>query len=663
MAKSGAIIISQGKQDIINNQTQITVTGRITTSGESWRGSSRTGTVVVAQNGSTIYQGSFTSGAPANSTTTLFSIPLTITHDNNGNSGTITASYNYDNGWCSASGLKVLTPISRKSRLSVSDGILATQQILTVHKTNDEYTHTIRYECGGRSGLVCAEKTSVTSIPFTPPLILAEEAPNGTSVYVTFIIETFDGETSIGSNSYSIWCEIPEYIVPNVYVDISDEMDYLSAYGSYIQGMSKFNISVDAAGVYGSKIKSCVINANGKTYDESFVVTDEIVNDGFVTISISVTDTRQRTVVVEEEVHVMKYEPPKITSLVIKRTDADGSSNSNGAYLTAVFDAQIQRLDDNVSIGYKQNEAVFKAKYVNKGNSSDSNETTFLLDDYDVKGGTYTFPANQSSSYDFTLIVHDAFTQRIDKPTIKTVVGGTATKLWSIFKKGLGFAFGKVAQLQGYFEVGFKAMFYSSVHVKGALTYDIPADWWDCDEILVSGRYYLGTESTNRPIEKNGWLDVQSVVDANFCYQKFIAYTGEKYERFRTDGKWGDWFLITSSVADFVLEEGTEDGWSYRKWNSGIAECWYTYDEYVDMSANNYGGYYYCSPISVSLPLDFTSITNYQVTGGSQDVINFARSFGIYTESKKAVFLVAGHQPNMTNTKITVYLSVIGKWK
>jgi len=558
MAKTGSIIISQGKQDVVNNQTQITATGTITTSGESWRGSSRTGTISVSQNGVLIYQGSFTSGAAANSTTTLFSIPLTITHDNNGNSGTITASYNYDSGWCSASGSTTLTPIARKSTLSVKDGTLGVEQILKVDRKNNAYTHTIRYECGGRSGLVCAEKTSVTDIRFTPPLEFAEEAPNGESVYVTYFIETFNGETSMGTNPYSIWCAIPEDVVPNVYVEIFDDMDYLSAYGSYIQGMSKFNISVDASGVYGSTIKSCVVNANGKTYNEYSVVTDEIVNDGFVTISVSVTDTRQRTVVVNEEVHVIKYEPPKITSLVIKRTDADGSSNSNGAYLTAVFDAQIQRLDDNVSIGYKQNEAVFKAKYVNKGNSSDANETTFLLDEYDVKGGTYTFPANQSSSYDFTLIVHDAFTQRNGNPTTKTVVGGTGSKVFSILKKGLGIAFGKVAQLQGYFEVGFKAMFHSSVHVKGALTYDIPADWWDCDEILVSGRYYLGTESTNRPIERNGWLDVQSVVDGNFCHQKFIAYTGEKYERFRTDGQWGEWvetFKKTVVTYDLTLNE------------------------------------------------------------------------------------------------------------
>ena len=30
-------------------------------------------------------------------------------------------------------------------------------------------------------------------------------------------------------------------------------------------------------------------------------------------------------------------------------------------------------------------------------------------------------------------------------------------------------------------------------------------------------------------------------------------------------------------IADYVIETGTSGIWTYRKWNSGIAECWGTY--------------------------------------------------------------------------------------
>lgn len=29
-----------------------------------------------------------------------------------------------------------------------------------------------------------------------------------------------------------------------------------------------------------------------------------------------------------------------------------------------------------------------------------------------------------------------------------------------------------------------------------------------------------------------------------------------------------------NTVADFIVEQGTSGTWTYRKWNSGIAECW-----------------------------------------------------------------------------------------
>lgn len=32
--------------------------------------------------------------------------------------------------------------------------------------------------------------------------------------------------------------------------------------------------------------------------------------------------------------------------------------------------------------------------------------------------------------------------------------------------------------------------------------------------------------------------------------------------------------LIASHAADYVIEQGSADGWEYRKWASGIAECW-----------------------------------------------------------------------------------------
>ena len=124
MAKTGSITITQGTQDITNNKTPITVKGIITTSGESYRGDHRTGTYTITQDGTTIKSGSFTSGAPTNSTTTLFTVSVTVNHKSDGSSGTIVASYNYDSGWCTESKSPTLTKISRQSIFGTVFGIL-----------------------------------------------------------------------------------------------------------------------------------------------------------------------------------------------------------------------------------------------------------------------------------------------------------------------------------------------------------------------------------------------------------------------------------------------------------------------------------------------------------------------------------------------------------
>ena len=109
MAKTGSISFTQGQQS--GNSTYIEVRGIITTSGESYRGSHRTGTYSIAQDGVQISSGSFQSAAPANSTTELFVVGLWVNHKSDGSSGTISASYNYDSGWCTGNGSTTLNSI------------------------------------------------------------------------------------------------------------------------------------------------------------------------------------------------------------------------------------------------------------------------------------------------------------------------------------------------------------------------------------------------------------------------------------------------------------------------------------------------------------------------------------------------------------------------
>ena len=52
---------------------------------------------------------------------------------------------------------------------------------------------------------------------------------------------------------------------------------------------------------------------------------------------------------------------------------------------------------------------------------------------------------------------------------------------------------------------------------------------------------------------------------------------------------------------DYVIEEGTSGIWTYRKWASGIAECWGTYSNTISENTVSNGNY-------INYPFTFTTV-------------------------------------------------------
>ena len=120
-------------------------------------------------------------------------------------------------------------------------------------------------------------------------------------------------------------------------------------------------------------------------------------------------------------------------------------------------------------------------------------------------------------------------------------------------------------------------------------------------------------------------------------------------------------FKIDDVDVDYIVEQGEFDGWFYRKWNGGFAECWKVYYGYEIKSANTqYSGFYYSPTITIPFPFTFTNLPTVTVDGGSVTYMNFVRAFGKYSD--KASFTVvslidAGY------VDVTVDIRAIGRWK
>lgn len=120
-------------------------------------------------------------------------------------------------------------------------------------------------------------------------------------------------------------------------------------------------------------------------------------------------------------------------------------------------------------------------------------------------------------------------------------------------------------------------------------------------------------------------------------------------------------FKINDIDVDYIVEQGESDGWFYRKWNSGFAECWKIYYGYGITSAKtHYSGFYYSETVSVPFPFTFTNLPTVTVDGGSVTYMNFVRVFGKYSD--KASFSVVSLM-DAGNIDVTVDIKAIGRWK
>lgn len=449
MGVSISISITQNSQSIANAASNVTVdvigswTGGSYNHVGAWCGLTVDGTeygYTVKINPSKTSSGS----------EVLCSITLDIAHNSDGTKKLECSAYletGVSSGTVYASASKTLTTIARGSSFTVtaddSSKPLGSALAIAISRASSSLTHTLTYKCGSVSGTIISKSSSV-NVSWTPPLTLAQQNTKGTSVPITLTLTTYSGSTSVGTATAEVTCAIPASVVPTVSAKVTDAAGYLDAYGAYVQNKSALSVEITAAGAQGSSITGYSTEIDGRTYTQASFNTDAIKSSGNLTMTVTVKDSRNRTRKVTVSLEVLAYEQPQVTSLAASRCDADGTLNSAGNYLKVVFDATVSPLGNQNSAQYAlQHKKTNTAEYTTV-------ELTEHTDVYGVSGGSYVFAAEIDSNYDIVLTITDNF-----GPITKSVVGSSRKKLWSALAKGLGFAFGKVAELAGYLDMGF----------------------------------------------------------------------------------------------------------------------------------------------------------------------------------------------------------------
>lgn len=517
-----------------------------------------------------------------------------------------------------------LDSIPRASGISMSAGTLGSAATIAINRASSSFTHTITYKFGNAAGTITT-KTTGTSVSWTPALTLGNQIPNTTSGTATLTCTTYNGSTSIGSKNINVKLSIPTSMVPTITSLTATRVDgdVPSAWGIYVQTKSKAALSIHgAAGSYGSTIASYSITGGGFAGTSDTMTTGFLNTAGTITFTATVTDSRGRTSAAKTvSISVVSYSVPSFSSYLSQRCSSSGTLASDGTYIKA-----------SVSYSYSfcsGKNSVTRATYYRRiGATSWTNANKSFS-----SGTAFTFGSGNistESTYEIKYSLTDAFTTI---SVIDTV--STAAVIMDFKAGGTGIAVGKVAERNHCFEVA--------------------SDW----SVRLNGTTYLGASTLGgaaKPIYLNGGVPT-------VCSSTVGNVSTPVYMNGGTITACTPASIISGVCADYVVEIGKSGIWTYRKWNSGIAECWGIYSASgVNLAASHYSGFYYSASISVSLPFTFAAAPVGTYSGGCTDYITFVTPTGQPTTTQ-ARFWIACLDADANNCSVSVGMMIRGRWK
>ena len=363
-----------------------------------------------------------------------------------------------------------LPQIPRASNVFVLAGNTIGSQIdIGISRAVSSFTHTLTWRFGGRTGTI-AESSSSAFITWTPPLDLSSQIPNSESGAGTLTCITYNGNTEIGRKSISFTLKVPSYIGPsiNTFEPSIVPVDIKNC-GLYVKNHTAVKWDVTAYGSYGSTIKKCTISGQNLSYtftntSTSYTRTSETLTiSGEKIYTVTVTDSRGRTASKTGRITIWDYNSPVITSANSFRSNADGTLNGSGEYVTHKLTASFYTLQGNNTI---------KIEVFNKESSNPtySKESVIIKNDSDYKTVNYSYTYPDSSfkadtKYDFKIVISDSIGQ---SSTVYTHVGTKNVPL-NISGDNSSIAIGSFAQKQadnkGLFRCEWAASFASSPQV------------------------------------------------------------------------------------------------------------------------------------------------------------------------------------------------------
>ena len=529
--------------------------------------------------GNNHYTGSNTVGIGASTSKTLASGTTRVNHSSEGTASftfSFSQTFNINfNGWVgtkSGSGSATLNTIPRASSLTIPAMTFGKACTLGISRASSGFTHTVVAGLGASFSQTIATKTSATSLSFTPPLSWAAGIPSSQKGTLGFTIYTYSGSTFIGSKTQTGTATLlQDDAFPMIEgIDVLDaNTDIVSKFGEFVQSKSIAKADGSYHTQYGATIKNTFIEVEGKRYTSTTNISQATVpisGSGKISVKCGVVDSRGFENSQTKEIQVTPYSAPTMTEFSAFRCDESGVGEDEGTRLNC-------KRTFNISPISNKNANTWKIEARKSGDTSWSpiaNGTGYAVDDNYITSDFF----DVDYPYEVQFTIADTFTtisKIIEIPTAFTLVDYNAN--------GDSISFGGV-----------------STRTAGEKIADFKLDIYDKFGTRVGNGVARYTGSADKAIDPDTTLEELILTDKNtpwtgFAYIRTMFYGSKSVTSARTqiaypytngriaqrifkNGAWGAWEIYSHSQADFVVQQGMSGYWTYRKWSSGIAECW-----------------------------------------------------------------------------------------
>lgn len=334
-----------------------------------------------------------------------------------------------------ASGSATLNTIPRTSSVSVSASAVNLGSAVTINisRASSSFTHTLSYR-NGNYIVTIANKTSSTSISYTPVVGIASQFPTATSKSGTITCDTYSGSTKIGSSSVSLTVRTVNNstFTPTINsVTISEaESAVTTAFGAvYLQNRSRLKVATSTSQKYGASLSSCVVTIDGSNYNGTNITSGGINKSGTITVSVKITDSRGYTATTSQNVTLVAYANPSITSFTASRRE-DSQANVDIAWT-----GKTSTVNTANTMGYKL-----------EWKLATTSTWTLLLSGSNTTTTTWTGTRTQTGTdiakaYDVRLTVYDKLSQVVSEIKVTTATvpmswGTTGVGIGKVFEEG-----------------------------------------------------------------------------------------------------------------------------------------------------------------------------------------------------------------------------------